>query len=118
MMEDKFVDQQGVYLLSHSVGLPLKTARSVGDAGFWEPWLAGNESIWSHWLAEIERFRGQLGTLLNSDASHFCPQTTISSAVNKIIFSLTPSTHKNVILMSEEDFPSVAYALQQLHGLV
>jgi kynureninase len=117
MMEDKFVDQQGVYLLSHSVGLPLKTARSVGDAGFWEPWLAGNENIWSHWLAEIERFRGQLGTLLNSDESHFCPQTTISSAVNKIIFSLTPSTHKNVILMSEEDFPSVAYALQQSHGL-
>ena len=113
MMKDQFIEQQGIYLLSHSVGLPLKTAKSAADMSFWQPWMAGNENIWDHWLGEIERFRGQLGRLLNSDASHFCPQTTISSAVNKIIFSLTPETHKNIILMSEEDFPSVAYALQQ-----
>ena len=113
MMKDQFIEQQGIYLLSHSVGLPQKTAKSAADLGFWQPWMAGNEKIWDHWLGEIERFRGQLGRLLNSDASHFCPQTTISSAVNKIIFSLTPETHKNIILMSEEDFPSVAYALQQ-----
>jgi len=117
MMEDKFVEQQGIYLLSHSVGLPMKTAKSIADEGFWQPWARGDESIWNHWLAEIERFRGQLGALLNSDASQFCPQTTISSAVNNIIFSLTPSRHKNVILMSEEDFPSVAYALQQSQSL-
>ena len=113
MMKDQFIEQQGIYLLSHSVGLPLKTAKSAADMSFWQPWMAGNENIWDHWLVEIERFRGQLGRLLNSDASHFCPQTTISSAVNKIIFALTPEKHRNVILMSEEDFPSVAYALQQ-----
>tara|TARA_B110000503_G_scaffold61442_1_gene97458 strand:+ start:1522 stop:2634 length:1113 start_codon:yes stop_codon:yes gene_type:complete len=113
MMKDQFIEQQGIYLLSHSVGLPQKTAKSAADLGFWQPWMAGNENIWDHWLGEIERFRGQLGRLLNSNASHFCPQTTISSAVNKIIFSLTLETHKNIILMSEEDFPSVAYALQQ-----
>lgn len=117
MIKDKFVDQQGIYLLSHSVGLPLKTAQASADESFWQPWVVGGESIWDYWLREIERFRELLGELLNSEASYFCPQTTISSAVNKIIFSLAPSTHQNIILMSEEDFPSVAYALQKSHSL-
>ena len=113
MMEDKFVKQQGTYMLSHSVGLPLKTAKSAADIGFWQPWSTGGENVWDHWLAGIERFRASLAKLLNSDSSQFCPQSNISSAVNKIIFSLERSEHKKVILMSEEDFPSVAYALQQ-----
>ena len=117
MIEDKYVEQQGIYLLSHSVGLPLKIANASADQSFWQPWIAGGEGIWNHWLAEIERFRELLGELLNSEASCFCPQTTISSAVNKIIFSLAPSKHQNIILMSEEDFPSVAYALQQSQSL-
>ena len=36
MMEDNFVEQQGIYMLSHSVGLPLKTTQSAVDAGFWQ----------------------------------------------------------------------------------
>lgn len=113
MMEDKFVEQQGTYMLSHSVGLPLKTAKSIADVGFWQPWSTGGANVWDHWLAGIERFRAGLGTLLNSDSHQFCPQSNLSSAVNKIIFSLARPDPKKVILMSEEDFPSVAYALQQ-----
>jgi len=45
MMEDKFVEQQGTYLLSHSIGLPLKTAKSIADEGFWQPWVRGDETI-------------------------------------------------------------------------
>ena len=100
MMEDKFVEQQGTYMLSHSVGLPLKTAKSATDIGFWHPWSKGGENVWDHWLAGIERFRAILAKLLNSDSSQFCPQSNISSAVNKIIFSLERSEHKKVILMS------------------
>ena len=56
MMEDKFVKQQGTYMLSHSVGLPLKTTQSAADAGFWQPWSTGGENVWDHWLAGIQRF--------------------------------------------------------------
>mgnify|MGYP000072845856 CR=1 FL=1 len=45
MMEDKFVEQQGTYMLSHSVGLPLKTAKSATDIGFWHPWSKGGENV-------------------------------------------------------------------------
>ncbi|MDG0969484.1 MAG: aminotransferase class V-fold PLP-dependent enzyme [Porticoccaceae bacterium] len=117
MIANRFVDQQGIYLLSHSVGLPLKSSLAGARDAFWQPWLGADEHIWSQWLGQIEHFRDQLGLLLNSDSCNFCPQTTISSAVNKIIFSLSARSDKNIILMSEEDFPSVAYALQQACGL-
>ena len=80
---------------------------------FGRPWSTGGENVWAQWLAGIEQFRASLARLLNSDSSQFCPQSNISSAVNKIIFSIERSEHKKVILVSEEDFPSVAYALQQ-----
>ena len=86
MIANRFVDQQGIYLLSHSVGLPLKSSLAGAYNAFWQPWLGADEQIWNHWLEQIERFRDQLGLLLNSDSCNFCPQTTISSAVNKIIF--------------------------------
>ena len=113
----KFFEHKGIYLLSHSVGLPLKLAKSKSEDGFWQPWINADGAIWSHWLAHIERFRDQLSRLLNSDKRNFCPQINISSAVTKIIFSLNAPTNKNVILMSEEDFPSVAFALQQSNCL-
>lgn len=110
---ESFIDHQGTYLLSHSVGLPLKTTRAVAEEEFWGPWIQGDGDTWNHWLSHIERFRNQLGHLLNSDGKNFCPQTNISSAVTKIIFALETPVKKNIILMSEEDFPSVAFALQQ-----
>ena len=113
MMIKKFVEHKGIYLLSHSVGLPLKAARFQCEDEFWRPWINADGNIWTHWLSKIELFRGLLSQLLNSDTMNFCPQTNISSAVAKIIFSLDAPVNKNVILMSEEDFPSVAFALEQ-----
>ena len=113
MIAEKFVKHKGTYLLSHSVGLPLKVARNKSEEEFWQPWEKSNGDEWDHWLSYIERFRKKLGYFLNSDSKNFCPQTNISSAVTKIIFSLKSPSKKNVILMSEEDFPSVAFALQK-----
>jgi len=117
MIAEKFVKHKGTYLLSHSVGLPLKASRTEVEEEFWKPWIESNGDEWNHWLSYMERFRKQLGLLLNSDAKNFCPQTNISSAVTKIIFSLELPRKKNVILMSEEDFPSVAFALQKSQSL-
>ena len=117
MIAEKFVKHKGIYLLSHSVGLPLKKARAQAEEEFWKPWIESSGDEWNHWLSYIERFRKQLGYLLNSDAKNFCPQTNISSAVTKTIFSLKLADKKNIILMSEEDFPSVAFALQKSQSL-
>ena len=117
MITKKFIQHKGIYLLSHSVGLPLEAAMSKSEDEFWQPWVKADGEIWSHWLSSIDRFRELLSKLLNSDMGNFCPQTNISSAVTKIIFSLEAPVKKNVILVSEEDFPSVAFALQKSHCL-
>ena len=117
MISEKFIKHKGTYLLSHSVGLPLKATRNNAEEEFWNPWIQSKGDEWNHWLLYIERFRKQLGIVLNSDSKNFCPQTNISSAVTKIIFSLKPHSKKNVILMSEEDFPSIAFALEKSQSL-
>mgnify|MGYP006088675261 FL=1 len=117
MISEKFIKHKGTYLLSHSVGLPLKDSKTKVEEEFWQPWIQGNGKEWNHWLSYIERFRKQLGIFLNSHSNNFCPQTNVSSAVTKIIFSLKISNNKNVILISEEDFPSVAFALQKSQSL-
>lgn len=117
MTAEKFVEHSGTYLLSHSVGLPLKTAKAEVEEEFWRPWIKSDGNEWNDWLSYIERFRKKLGNFLNSDSKNFCPQTNISSAVTKIIFSLKLPPKKNIILMSEEDFPSVAFALQKSQSL-
>ena len=113
MMGDRFVQQQGTYLLSHSVGLPLRDAEQRAAEAFWHPWQAGNADIWQHWLQEINVFRGELAQLFNGDMDFFCPQSSLSSAVSKIVISLSLPTQKTTILLSEEDFPSIAFALQK-----
>lgn len=117
MINDKFVSQQGVYLLSHSVGLPLQQAEVKAAEQYWQPWCSADDLVWDSWLGTIEGFRLSLAVLLNTQAGNLCPQTSISEAVNKVIFSLTPEPTKPIILMSEEDFPSVGFALQQARHL-
>lgn len=108
-----FVEHRGIYLLSHSVGLPLQDAQTAAADAFWQPWQQANDEVWSHWLEAIDLFRSQLAILLDGEADSFCPQTSLSSAVAKIVDSLTLDSHKNCILLSEEDFPSIGFALQK-----
>ena len=111
-----FAAYTGTYLLSHSVGLPLRDAQQAAQKAFWQPWQQADGEIWTHWLAAIDGFRTQLATLLKGEKGSFCPQTSLSSAVAKIIDSLSLDPTKKSILLSEEDFPSIAFALQQAAG--
>jgi len=116
MSRGPFIDQVGIYLLSHSVGLPLRSSQQAAADSFWQPWQAADSNIWTHWLAAIQEFRTQLAILLNGDTASFCPQTCLSTAVAKIVDSLAWQTSKNCILLSEQDFPSIAFALQKALG--
>ena len=57
-------ERQGIYLLSHSVGLPLPNAERAAAKAFWTPWETGNGDIWQHWLGTIEAFRAELALLI------------------------------------------------------
>lgn len=120
MIADKqlnYVAQNGIYLLSHSVGLPLQNTMEQLTKGLYEPWMAGDEDIWPAWLVGIEGFRSELGKLLHSAAKNFCPQSNVSGAVTKIIYSLPRREGKSTILLSESDFPSIGFALKKAESL-
>jgi kynureninase len=113
---EQYISHDGIYLLNHSVGLPLRSLESTATTDFWLPWRKADSEIWTHWLAAIDSFRAQLAFLLNGEKDSFCPQTSLSSAVAKILDSLPVDKERNCILMSEEDFPSIAFALQKAGG--
>lgn len=105
------------YFLTHSIGLmPCSTERVLQES-YVGPWRSGAEDIWPKWLAGIDEFNQALAVLLNSDASQFCPQANVSSALSKVIMALPKRTGKTVIVASESDFPSAGFVLKQAEKL-
>lgn len=105
--------EQGCYLLSHSVGRPLKSARQAFHDDFFSPWQTLSTEPWQQWLSNIEKFQFALGHLFNHVPENFCPQANLSSALCKLVMShprLTKPSAK--LLMSEQDFPSMGFALR------
>lgn len=110
---DDFMLPQQTYLLSHSVGRPLKTVQSGFNQAFFEPWQTSAKEPWGNWLEVIEQFRQALATLFNTQTQLICPQVNLSSALTKILLSHPKCHGKIKILMSEQDFPSMGFAIQQ-----
>ena len=114
MHQDDFLLPPTPYLLNHSIGRPLKQAEESFRDAFFSPWATAQPDVWGRWLNTIGQFRQALGQLFNSDPDCFCPQTNVSSGITKLIMSLERLQQKRpVILMSEIDFPSAGFALQQ-----
>ncbi|GIU30051.1 aminotransferase class V-fold PLP-dependent enzyme [Shewanella schlegeliana] len=112
--KDDFCLVPGSYLLSHSVGRPLKTAEQVFAEQFFTPWQSSGVEPWQAWLKVIDLFCNNLAKLFNGRAEEFCPQVNLSSALTKLVMSLPQfETDKAVILMSELDFPSMGFALKK-----
>jgi selenocysteine lyase/cysteine desulfurase len=102
------------YLLSHSVGRPLKTTEKAFKDSFLSPWQNSGKEPWANWLEVINHFQLALSSLFNAPAEEFCPQVNLSSSLTKIVMSLASLNKENVvILMSEIDFPSMGFALQK-----
>jgi kynureninase len=109
----QFVKHDGIYLLNHSVGRPFVSAKQALTEGFLDCWEQGPADVWPSWLEGIESFCSSLAGLFNTNVSQLCPQSNLSSAMTKIIYSLRPSNKRNIILMSEEDFPSLGFVAQR-----
>ncbi len=117
MFRDQFLAHDGIYLLSHSVGLMPLTAKSAAEQAFFQPWQHADQQLWTAWLAAIDHFRQALARLLHSPADNFCPQSNISSALTKVIHALPGRNGNKQILLCEKDFPNIGFVLKKAEVL-
>ena len=103
------------YFLSHSVGCLPKVSPEAMDERFFGPWMSGEN--WAVWMDELERFRAGLGALLGVTPASICPQSNVSSALTKILFSLPKPAGRDVILLSKMDFPTIGFVAKQAEFL-
>lgn len=101
------------YFLSHSVGLMPRAAADALDAGFAAPWRRGDGEAWQGWLAAIDDFRSSLAGVVGAAPDDICPQTNISSALSKIVFSLPERARRKKIVLTEDDFPTIGFVLAE-----
>jgi kynureninase len=112
-----FEPAQSIYLLAHSVGRLPRTTRELVEAEFFQPWAQGEDEPWNNWLLAIDSFRDALARLLVTKRELLCPQPNLSSALTRIMGALPAATDRRTILLSEDDFPSMGFVLQQAQRL-
>lgn len=117
MGQDDFLLPTERYLLSHSIGLALRTGQQQLDKSFFQAWQNNPAEAWPNWLNAIDQFRQALASLLNAKIDDFCPQSNLSSGFSKILQAISPPKDRNVILLSEDDFPSMSFVAQQADHL-
>ncbi|WP_028108379.1 aminotransferase class V-fold PLP-dependent enzyme [Ferrimonas futtsuensis] len=103
---------EGIYLQSHSVGRPWQGAQQAVSERFFQPWHQQGEP-WGQWLEGIHRFQAGLANFIGGEAEQFCPQVNLSSALTKLLGALEPNPNRPILLMCEEDFPSMVFVAQQ-----
>lgn len=113
MRRDAFHVPDGHYFLTHSIGCQPKAYDAAAAAGLSAPWRAAGADVWPQWFAALDRFRAGLAPLIGARAEDICPQTNVSSALSKILFSLPERPGRRKILLTEDDFPTVGFVLAQ-----
>lgn len=111
-LADRFVDHDGIYMLSHSIGLPLRGSREAA-LEFFDAWEYDTVQAWPRWLESIDGFRRSLARLLGTHPASICPQSNVSSGLTKILGSIGELPHRPTVLISEDAFPSLGYVFQQ-----
>ncbi len=109
-MKPQFILPNGHYFLSHSVGCQsLGTQAKVEQ--YLRQWAELGGDAWPLWLQNIEEFKQALANLIGGNRKDYCPQVNLSSALTKIIGALPDAKERNVILATEQDFPSMGFVL-------
>lgn len=101
------------YFLTHSVGCMPKSTLAHVTEGFYQPWQNMGGQAWDQWLSILLKFREGIAELVATSGVNVCPQTNISSALTKIIYSFPQTKERNVIVLSEHDFPTIGFVLKQ-----
>ncbi|PQA88099.1 aminotransferase class V-fold PLP-dependent enzyme [Hyphococcus luteus] len=113
MDKDKFHLPGKHYFLSHSVGAQPKGYDAALAEGYAQPWRTEGFNVWGPWFDTLERFKTGLAPVIGADAKDICPQTNVSAGVAKILFSLPERPGRNKIVLTEDAFPTVGFALAQ-----
>jgi len=116
----KFTQKDGIYLLNHSVGCMPTSARYAAESQFFDSWEFGTPDPWGKWFPMFEAFTTSLAKLFNTDARLFCPQQNVSSGLSKLLSSFPHASQndgRNIILITENDFPSIGFVMQQAQRL-
>lgn len=109
--QDFLLNDDTIYLQSHSVGKPLQQSEADLSSTFFNAWKT--DEPWHGWIDILDRFKDCLSVLFNTKAENFCPQVNLSSALTKVLFALPKRNGKQSILLSEYDFPSIGFVAQQ-----
>ncbi|MEZ5894317.1 MAG: aminotransferase class V-fold PLP-dependent enzyme [Parvularculaceae bacterium] len=113
MLRDRFHLPGEHYFLSHSIGAQPVAYDAFFERSFSSPWRDAASETWNFWLEAIDGFCGGLAVLIGADAADICPQTNISIALSKILTGLPPREGRDKIVLAEDDFPTVGFALGQ-----
>ena len=113
MDRDKFHIPGKHYFLSHSVGAQPKSYDDALAHGFADPWRKEGFNVWGPWFQTLDRFKAGLAPIIGAHADDICPQQNVSSGIAKILFSLPERARRTKIVLTEDDFPTVGFALAQ-----
>lgn len=99
------------YFLNHSVGCLPRQAVESFQTSFIEPWREGTN--WQSWMPIIDLYRKNIAAVLGVQSERICPVVNISNALTKIIYSFPKPEDRNVIVLSEQDFPTIGFVAEQ-----
>lgn len=113
MDRDKFHLPGRRYFLSHSVGAQPKTYEEKLISSFSDPWQTKGFHVWTPWFDAVENFKRGLAPLIGADARDICPLANVSDGISKTLLSLPERPGRRKIVLTEDDFPTVGFALAQ-----
>jgi selenocysteine lyase/cysteine desulfurase len=90
--------------------LPRAAAQALTEE-FLVPWAEHGGDAWERWLPAIDQFCASLARLCGGRAMDYSPQANVSVAFSRLLGSLPPPAERNVWLLSEDAFPSLAFVL-------
>ena len=117
MDKEKFHFPQKHYFLSHSVGAQPRSYDAALADGYGNAWRTEQVDPWGKWFSAIDRFREGLAPIIGADPQEICPQSNVSSGITKALFSLPERKGRRKIVLTEDDFPTVGFALAQAQRL-
>ncbi len=107
----------GPYFMAHSAGAQPVAAATAMEAHYLRPWREQGSGAWDAWLAAIEGFRASLTHVIGGTAAEICPQANVSAAFGHYLGSIPRERGRDVILMSEQSFPSLGYVAQRAEAM-